>query len=534
MLLGVLLLAVLTAPAMARPFPADEPASRLSGSLAVAARLAESGAFDRLFREAPRFAAGARVVVEADPPLSPAALASVGATLEVAVPGRQQVLLPVTALTTLAALPDVRHVREPAFASPRAVESEGWASVGTAPWVDAGWTGAGVHVAVVDVGFGGYEDLGDELPDDLTVDFALGAAGASQHGAAVAEVITDVAPGVSMQLTTFATEVELTAVLTALLDTDVQVVNASVGFDNAWSADGTSDMSRAVDALADAGVIVTVAAGNEAQKYRVGELRAVGDGQVLLAGDTAVLATARGGRARVSLRWEEPFGAATTDLDLVLKNADDGEECGRSEAPQDGDDDPLESVDASGCSEQVLALIRANGPIPAGLRGWVYSRDGLDAVSRNAGPSLSLPGDARGAFTVGAWVPEVGEVAPYSSRGPTEDGRTKPDVVGPSDVSTVSWGSGAFSGSSAATPHAAGLAALWLEAAGPDADPAGFRSWARDQAVDGGVAGPDREWGWGALAAGPPPEGCGCGGSRAGGGAAVACALAALYKRKRA
>ena len=53
----------------------------------------------------------------------------------------------------------------------------------------------------------------------------------------------------------------------------------------------------------------------------------------------------------------------------------------------------------------------------------------------------------------------------YSSRGPTPDGRTKPDIVGvdkaySSSYRTPNNPSGAFSGTSQASPHVAGLAAL--------------------------------------------------------------------------
>jgi subtilisin family serine protease len=53
------------------------------------------------------------------------------------------------------------------------------------------------------------------------------------------------------------------------------------------------------------------------------------------------------------------------------------------------------------------------------------------------------------------------QVEGYSSRGPTSDGRAKPDVAGPDKVSTATYG-GEFPGTSAATPHVAGAAALIL------------------------------------------------------------------------
>ena len=509
--------------------PASGPAGRLSGPLAEAVGATPEALQLRM----PRFAAGAQVVVELDHPLDPAALTELGATVEVDLPEQMQLRLPVAALPRLAALPGVRHVREPARARAAAVQSEGHEAVGTTAWTTAGWRGAGVEVAVVDVGFSGWEELvPDELPADTRAALQFGAPESSRHGNAVAEVISDVAPMASLTLHSFSTDTEFVEVMTSLLDSDVQVVNASIGFDNAWNLDGTSAPSRAVDALADAGVVVTVAAGNEAQRYRIGELRAVGDGQVLLGGLAATPVPAPLGRARVSFRWNEPFDRAAVDLDLVVKNADDFEECGRSGAPQDGDDRPVESVDVSGCSEEVLVFLQAGPEVdPAGLTGWLYSPNGFAEGVATLGLSLSTPGDAAGALTVGAWISETDELASYSSRGPTEDGRIKPDVVGPSDVSTVSWGERVFRGSSAATPHAAGLAALWIEAEGGDAEE--FRAWVREAAVDRGEEGPDTTWGWGVLDAGSgPPGACACASGHGTGFGSLALLLAALYRRR--
>ena len=49
----------------------------------------------------------------------------------------------------------------------------------------------------------------------------------------------------------------------------------------------------------------------------------------------------------------------------------------------------------------------------------------------------------------------------FSSRGPTDDGREKPEICGYDGVSTPG---GTFSGTSASAPHVAGMAALLLDA----------------------------------------------------------------------
>jgi subtilisin family serine protease len=86
---------------------------------------------------------------------------------------------------------------------------------------------------------------------------------------------------------------------------------------------------------------------------------------------------------------------------------------------------------------------------------------GVDPAFANGSGTLSMPGDARGAVTVGAVAWDSRGLEGYSSRGPTADNRVKPDVVGPDRVTTVSFGD-EFPGTSAATPHVAGAAALIL------------------------------------------------------------------------
>ncbi len=89
----------------------------------------------------------------------------------------------------------------------------------------------------------------------------------------------------------------------------------------------------------------------------------------------------------------------------------------------------------------------------------------------NSGPSsgsLSAPADAFEILSVGA-VSSAGLIAGFSSRGPTYDGRTKPEVVarGVSDyVSTASYDNsyGTSSGTSFSCPLVAGVACLAIEA----------------------------------------------------------------------
>jgi serine protease AprX len=130
----------------------------------------------------------------------------------------------------------------------------------------------------------------------------------------------------------------------------------------------------------------------------------------------------------------------------------------------------------------------------------------IAAGNAGDGPeTVGSPGAARGAITVGAAakVADGLRLAGFSSRGPTLDGRLKPDVVSPGVAITAAQanttsGYVALSGTSMATPFTAGLVALMLDcnAALTDDD---IKSTLGSTATDLGPAGADNNWGNGLI-----------------------------------
>jgi hypothetical protein len=78
--------------------------------------------------------------------------------------------------------------------------------------------------------------------------------------------------------------------------------------------------------------------------------------------------------------------------------------------------------------------------------------------------TVRSPADARKVLGVGAYDVVNGSLQSYSGRGPTADGRFKPDFTAPTNVNAASNASATalqnFGGTSAATPHGAAAAAL--------------------------------------------------------------------------
>ena len=111
----------------------------------------------------------------------------------------------------------------------------------------------------------------------------------------------------------------------------------------------------------------------------------------------------------------------------------------------------------------------------------------LIAAGNSAGPgTIGTPGSAEDVITVGALNKDTA-IAEYSSEGPTEEARVKPNIafVG-SDVMSTQHNSGdgyvAFSGTSMATPGVAGTGALMLQA-NPDLSPFDVRNILQETAT---------------------------------------------------
>jgi hypothetical protein len=518
MLLGVALAA-----------PRDARLPRLDAPLRQAWARHEKGAPRLLPHALPELADGAGVRVTLELPARPGvarALATAGWTVLAHAElsdGTAWVLVdvPWADLPALESVPGLRRARLPHRASEKRsaadrgeVVSEGLEAIfRDGDWIEAGVHGRRVDVVVADVGFADAAALhGDELPANTRMSSSDGI-DATGHGTAVTEVLNDLAPGVRVRLKHFTTGVEFLELMEDLAgERRAELVNGSIGFDNVWPADGTSPYTRAVDSLADAGALWVGAAGNEGGRYLAGALRADGDG-VLLAGEGGAWVPIIDGVVEASLRWSEPMSGASVDLDLIASDTS-GQRCGRADDPQDGGDSvPTETLVADCPGQQAwVEVVRADPSADlTGLTGWLYAPMGLSPAVVEPGLGvLTLPADTRAGLAVGACDRDTDAAPAYSSWGPTEDGRTKPDLCAPDGVSTATYGELNFFGTSASTPHATGMAALVAHGERLRRDPAALKEAVLAHTVDLGDPGADDVFGAGALDAGPPPEGCHC------------------------
>jgi len=218
-----------------------------------------------------------------------------------------------------------------------------------------------------------------------------------------------------------------------------------------------------------------------------------------------------GATLAVILAWNDPFSASTNDYDLFLYLVQNNSlvsplRC--SVNPSTGTQPPLEALaytNNSGGAQQVGILIQNSSNAAVARNFDMFIINSATGNSQNMNfytPSGSVPAqaDAGGSpvsvVSVGATDAQTGAlgtspatiIEPYSSQGPTEAtpqaaSRMKPDVTATDDVSvTGAGGFGmngsnatatggcalgqtpcSFPGTSAAAPHAAGVAALLLQ-----------------------------------------------------------------------
>ncbi len=380
------------------------------------------------------------------------------------------------------------------------------ALVGADRWRAAGFTGYGVRVAIVDQGFAGYEALlGNGLPAgtrarSFRADRNIEAG--SSHGTFAARVVAGMAPQAQLYLLNFSTQAELAALTTFLAQEQIQVVSYSLSSVFTGPGNGTGVVNDLVGRSA-AGLFWAVSAGNWAAQHWGGTFTDR-SGNTVHEFAPGLEENGRLYRAQdlitVALRWDNVWGAACDDYDLELFGPD-GALVRAARELQECDDDPVERIEvlATRDGRYRARVIRVPGSAARRfdlvMLGTPDRGDALD-LSMAAG-SLLEPADHPSVFTVGAASSlNFAQPSRFSSRGPTLDGRIKPDVIAPAGPQP--FGDGEFAGTSAATPYVAGAAALPLEAF-PGLSPRALATQLRERALYLPPAGPDSDAGVGLL-----------------------------------
>jgi subtilisin family serine protease len=375
------------------------------------------------------------------------------------------------------------------------------AHLGVDRWHAAGIHGKGVKIAVLDTGFHGYRDFfGKALPANITArsfraDGNLDARN-SQHGIFCGEVLHALAPEAELLLANWdpnCPEQFLKAARWAR-EQGAKIISCSVIMPS-WS-DGEGggpihrDLQRILGPGTSAGdVLCFASAGNTARRHWKGLFQDSGDGFHAWRTNQPNNRIRPWGIDRVSI---ELCCAGDCRYQIVVQDATLGAAIGHSTSGGNSN---------RGCAvvrflpetghRYYLRLRLLQGP----AQPFHVVALGGELDCSTAEGSIPFPGDGPEVVAVGA-VDADGQRLPYSSCGPNSRS-PKPDFVAGVPFTTL-WRDRPFTGTSAAAPQAAGLAALcW--SLHPDWTATHVRSSLQRWARDLGPPGHDCETGYGLI-----------------------------------
>ncbi|HSY16304.1 MAG TPA: S8 family serine peptidase [Jatrophihabitantaceae bacterium] len=520
-----------------------------------------------------------RVAVDGDAAVVAARVGALGGRVLASAAGASSIVMPKAHLTQLAATVGVRHIEtlDRPYADdgpPPSEPSQAVAASGSDQWQTAGDVGAGVKLAIVDLGFGDTESqystelsaghlgattqvVNEDCTDSNNIPTPYDG---SSHGLAVAEVAQQQAPATQLFLYCVGSPAGVAQAEANIEAEHITIVSSSL----AWFDDSRGDGSPPAGSVAASaerarqhGILWINAAGNYVQQHWSGTLiDSNHDGLVDIGNKTqatfpfesdffyAAPGTPDGPTSLdFYLQWDQWPTAPLHDIQLQaygvqceaavgsggLDNCDgewlNGEypiaatnSVGEPGVPADQPAIDLDTAEFGLANEvpypqiwQVQVVLA--GPYPVGAH---YDLFGLGDTSYasalacptansvgecNAAPAPAAQGSviapstspyvmAVGAADVGADGVPPGTFEPFSSQGPTIDGRVKPDIMGWDGLSSyVSDVSDGFYGTSAATPSVAGAAAL-VAAANPGYDAAQLQNFLEQRANNGNPQNP--------------------------------------------
>jgi len=464
--------------------------------------------------------------------------------------------LPIDSIKKMNALESLKIVR-PSYAVHHAgrVTSQGDGAMKADVARDTtGVDGTGFTVGVLSdsfncLGDGGNDITNDDLPDEITVLDEVGSCLlGSDEGRAMMQIIHDIAPGASLAFHTAYNGMADFAVgiieLREEADADI-IVDDIIYLAEPMFQDGI--IAQAVDHVKDLGAAYFSSAGNAGRDSYQAFFEPSGSSPVFFGEphdfDTSSgvdiyqnITVPEGTGIDIVLQWDSPFFSESppgspNDLDIFLLDDSLSTVLAYSIDKNIGGD-PVEMLYfenpfGSGRTDFNIVIEKVRGPNPRLMKYVIFNFEGTINEYDTSSGTIYGHANAAGAMAVGAAAyydtPEYGvdpaELESYSSAGPmpvifdefgsfiTPEIRKKPEIVSIDGVNTTFFGTDTepdgfpnFFGTSAAAPHAAGVAALMLEA-NPLLTPDDIYSILKNTASDMGDSGFDFDSGYGLIQA---------------------------------
>lgn len=330
------------------------------------------------------------------------------------------------------------------------------------------FSGENITVVVIDYQF--YVDrLSErEISRNRAMNFKDDFSEYERHGTACAEIISEIAPNATLiMIEADPSEEGFKEAVDELLSLDrrIDIVSCSLDFPYILFGEGDHFCS-AIRNLTKNGTFWINAAGDEARCHWQGIFRDDdGNGfNEFGPGDEALqVALKRGVLFQARLSWNDSWSRSSRDYDLYVFAPDGSYTISRNLQNGYDGEKPIEMA-------TLVAPVRGNYSIkikeynatPDNAAFHLFSSEDLLAynMENNSLGALAICPEVLTIGAVDAWTLKREN---YSSMGHALDGRLKPDLVAPDNVTTSSYLPFAFKGSSASAPFAAGIFALALE-----------------------------------------------------------------------
>lgn len=376
-----------------------------------------------------------------------------------------------------------------------------------------GYMGQNIKVAVLDTAFDPASSLFKENVF-YTMSFRSQDGnikeGNIEHGNAVVEILTRIAPKAKVILVNFQTDVEYIKALKELINQpdslkpDIILTSVNIILPDDYY-DGTGIRASLARLAQTKGITLVTSAGNNGQTHYNGKFL---DSNFNLMhnftsqDDTLEIELTRGDKARIVMAWKDSWEEPKQDLALGFFN-DNLEPVKISDANQ---------IDKKSPPYEILEIVAPySGPYHIAIKKGKRAYEGLPFMlyiysssaqnmeyfdpQTSLDPGLPTSGDC---ITVGAVRNQYPyELEPWSSQGKTTDNRLKPDLVALSGIYCLSK-QGIFWGTSSAAPQVAGAIALLLNKKS-SLTPEEIKSLIKKTAIDLGEEGEDPIFGAGLI-----------------------------------
>jgi len=347
--------------------------------------------------------------------------------------------------------------------------SQGVALTGANDMQLLGQNGGGLKIGIIDLQFSNYQTSinNGELPANTVItDYTGNGTGGGSHGTNVAEIVHDMAPGAQLYLARINTETQLQAALNDMIAAGVKVINHSVAWLGEAFYDGTGTLCDITNSAEAAGILWVNAAGNYRNSHYLGvfsDTNADLRHEFAAGQNYNTINLTSGQSVTLILNWDDyPTTKTNYDLYLYDGNPAAGGSLVASSTNNQGNGPssfpyPYEDlVYVAAKTDTHYIVVTKKNSSTANLPLTLFSFTSSFGVNTHAS-SLSQPADCASVLAVGATNLSDNPEG-FSSEGPTTDGRDKPEISAPDGVVTSL--SGGFYGTSGASPHAAGAAAL--------------------------------------------------------------------------